>query len=72
MKLEASFKVGNLIKVNSDVGLAKLFQMGPRKFCNETFYNVLQKVNTNAKIIIMKKLLAIFRMLISSLTRCVV
>jgi hypothetical protein len=42
--------VGNLIQVNnSDLGLGLLFERCPRKYCGETFYNVLRKFNTNAK-----------------------
>ncbi len=49
MKLGAQLKVGNLIKVNSDLCWGLLFERWPRKYCGETFYNVLQKFNTNAK-----------------------
>ncbi len=47
MKLGAWLKAGNLIKVNSDLGLGKHF----RKVAEEVLqWNVLRKFNTNAKI----------------------
>ncbi len=48
MKLGAWLKVGNLIKVNSDLGLWKLF----RKVAEEVLlWNIFLKFNTNTKLV---------------------